>query len=102
MGASVESACGDCSGYSFGEGIVPAAVMQNSYDLHKPFFLEEAVPAERRLDFVEATFRLVRSALIVVRLNIGEVTLGVGEDSDRVAHAIQRARRRVFRSSSVM
>ena len=49
---------------------------RNIYALHKPFFLEEAGPAERRLDFVEATFRLVRSALIVVRLNIGEVTLG--------------------------
>lgn len=105
-------------------------MVQDRYDLHEPLLLEQPIsdgvaeglcadaaqtePADRRLvcvvgdpvesgfDRIETTLRLVWNLLVVGRLDIAQVSLSVCKKSDGVAHAVRRARRRAFHSSSVM
>ena len=112
------------------ESVVPSPMMPHGDDLHEPLLLEQAIPdvvperlgadmtqpeaadgwlvrvggdpVQGDLDRVEAAVRLMRNVLVVVRLDVSEVSLRVGEESDGVAHAVRRVRRRAFHSSSVM
>lgn len=104
--------------------------MQDRHDLHEPFFLEQSIPdvvaegmcadvtesesagrwlvrvfrdpIQGAFDRVETAVRFVWSVLVEIRLDVAQVSLGVGEKSGGVAHAVRRARRRAFHSSSVM
>ena len=70
-------------------------MMQDGDDLYERFF-------QSCLDRVEASFRLGRNLVVVIRFNVIDISLSVSQESDGVAHSVWRARRRDFQSSSVM
>ena len=91
-------------------------MMQDGNDLHELFFLEQAIPevapepfradvaqpetagwwlvrvlsdpVQACLDRVEAAFCLERNVLVVVGLDVSEISLSVGEDPDGGAHVV--------------